>query len=218
MTDRATTIKHHPEQDLLVSYAAGTLDDAMHLILASHLHFCAECRDDAAFAEQVGGALLEDIAPAPLAADAYAKTMARLDQPDTPRIAPASNDNSAGSLRPILGGDMSALPWRKMGQHLAYVPLFSRGGTRVRLLRGAPGADVGRHSHRGMEYTLVLAGGFTDETGSYGPGDFQTASADLSHNPVADQDGEDCINLAVTTGPLRFDGFVQKIAGKFFGF
>ena len=27
------------------------------------------------------------------------------------------------------------------------------------------------HTHTGAEVTLVLAGGFTDETGSYGPGD-----------------------------------------------
>ena len=44
------------------------------------------------------------------------------------------------------------------------------GGTRVRLLKGAPGADNGIHGHKGREYTLVLRGGFTDETGSYGPG------------------------------------------------
>jgi putative transcriptional regulator len=211
-------IQHHPEQDLLVGYAAGTLDEAMTLILASHLHFCSVCRADLAFAEQIGGVLVEDIAPVPLAADAFARIVARLDQPFAIPVKPASNDNVPGPLRQFLGRDMSALRWRKMGQHLAYVPLYRQGNTQVRLLRGVPGADTGRHSHRGMEYTLVLAGGFTDETGSYGPGDFQTASGDLSHNPVADHDGEDCINLAVTTGSLQFDGVIQKIAARFFGF
>ena len=61
---------------------------------------------------------------------------------------------------------------------LAYIPLYRRGGVRMRLLKGAPGADVGGycHDHRGQEYTLVLAGGYSDQTGSYGPGDFQTAA------------------------------------------
>jgi putative transcriptional regulator len=68
-----------------------------------------------------------------------------------------------------------------------------------------------------MEYTLVLRGGFRDETGSYGPGDFQATSSAVAHNPVADQDG-DCINLAVTTAPLRFDGIIQKVVGRLFGF
>ena len=58
-----------------------------------------------------------------------------------------------------------------MGPKLAYLPLMRRGNINVRLLRGAPGTEVGPHGHRGLEYTLVLSGGFTDETGAYGPGD-----------------------------------------------
>ena len=68
-----------------------------------------------------------------------------------------------------------------------------------------------------MEYTLVLRGGFTDETGSYGPGDFQVASPDTMHNPVVD-DGADCVNLSVTIGRLAFDGLVQRVVGRLFGF
>ena len=172
--------------------------------------------------EQIGGALLEEIAPAPLAADALAKTLARLDGTpfDAPRPRRPSQRQYAGAAAPVSwAATCRDVRWRRMGPHLAYVPLFRRGSTRVRLLRGAPGADTGRHSHRGMEYTLVLAGGFTDETGSYGPGDLQVADAgDLAiiRLPIR---GEDCINLAVTTGPLQFDGFVQKIAGpSLFGF
>ena len=56
-------------------------------------------------------------------------------------------------------------------------PLFRRGGVAARLLRGAPGADSGTHSHHGLEYTLVLQGGFTDVTGSYAPGDLQVMEA-----------------------------------------
>ncbi|HEY5348005.1 MAG TPA: cupin domain-containing protein [Rhizomicrobium sp.] len=73
------------------------------------------------------------------------------------------------------------------------------------------------HTHRSLEYTQVLRGGFTDATGSYGAGDFQMAAGDIRHDPIADFDG-DCINLAVTTGTLRFDGLVQKIVGRLFGF
>ncbi len=100
-----------------------------------------------------------------------------------------------------------------MGPRLAFAPLFRRGGVAVKLLKGAPGADTGLHSHRGLEFTLVLQGGFTDTTGSYGPGDLQMASAETWHNPVADP-GEDCINLSVTTAPLRFKGLIPTIAGK----
>jgi len=104
-----------------------------------------------------------------------------------------------------------------MGPNLGYVTLYRRGSVAMRLLRGAPRTDVGSHSHRGMEYTLVLRGGYIDVTGSYGPGDFQMASAELRRNPVADPE-EDCINLSVTTGPLNFDNALQKVVARLFGF
>jgi putative transcriptional regulator len=149
--------------------------------------------------------------------DALRRVMARLDEPVTHEPHQPSNDNTPAPLRAALGHDLSQVRWRKMGPNLGYVTLYRRGPLAVRLLRGAPRTDVGSHSHRGMEYTLVLRGGYTDATGSYGPGDFQTASAELRHNPVADPE-EDCINLSVTTGPLHFDNTVQKIVARLFGF
>ncbi len=221
-------IAHHPQDDLLYAHAAGSLDAAMALIVATHLHFCVRCRAEVALGEQVGGVLLQDYAPAPLAADAWSLMLARLDAPQAQGAHKIgahkigahkiSQDNTPTPLRAFMGRDLSAVRWRKLGPHLAYAPLWRSGATRVRLLRGAPGSDTGRHSHKGLEYTQVLAGGFTDETGSYGPGDFQCASAEVSHNPVADNDGEDCINLAVTTDSLRFEGWIPTIVGKLFGF
>ena len=63
----------------------------------------------------------------------------------------------------------------------------------------------------------MLKGGFSDVTGSYAPGDLQMMEGDMRHNPVADP-GEDCINLAVTTGPLKFEGWPHKILAPLFGF
>jgi putative transcriptional regulator len=54
-------------------------------------------------------------------------------------------------------------------------------------------------------------------TGNYGPGDLQVMVDGMRHNPVADP-GEDCINLAVTTGRLKFDSLLQRIAAPLFGF
>jgi putative transcriptional regulator len=211
------TIRHHPEDTLLLAYAAGGLDGAMSLVIATHLSFCAHCSRLVARQEEIGGALLEDLPPAAMEEDALDRALARLDEPVEPLASQSSNDNTPAPLRAVLGRDLSQVRWRKMGPKLGYVTLWRRGPVAVRLLRGAPGTDTGRHSHRGMEYTVVLRGGYTDETGSYGPGDFQAASADIRHNPIADPE-EDCINLAVTTGPLHFDGLVQKIVGRLFGF
>lgn len=207
--------RHHPGEELLLDYASGAADEGLALIVATHLCFCAGCRRTVALAEAAGGALLEETAPLdPGALDAV---LARLNEA-APVSAPApSRDGTPSPLRPYLGGDLSAVRWRGMGPNLAFANLFRRGRIRVRLLKGAPGADTGGHGHRGLEYTLVLAGGFTDETGCYAPGDLQVATPQTRHNPVADP-GEPCINLSVTTAPLRFDALVPRLAAKIFGF
>jgi putative transcriptional regulator len=56
-----------------------------------------------------------------------------------------------------------------------------------------------------MEMTLLLAGGFSDETGHYLRGDVALADPSVDHRPVADP-GEDCLCLAVTDAPLRLTG------------
>lgn len=211
------SVRHHPEEALLLAHAAGSLDPAMTLIVATHLHFCAECRAQAVLGVTLGGALLQEVQPAPLAPDALARTLARLDAPVAPVSRPASNDNTPPALRAFLGRDLSAVRWRAMGPQLGYRTLYRKGDLALRLLRGSPGSDVGSHSHHGQEYTLVLKGGYRDETGAYGPGDFQAAGGDVTHNPVADP-GEDCINLAVTVGGLRFGSFGQTLVARLFGF
>ena len=208
-------IRHHPDETLLLDYARGGVESAISFILATHLALCPACRRTAALGEAVGGGLLAEAAPASLSPGALDRALARLDAPRAHAV--TSRDGTPLPLRAYLGRDLSTVRWRRMGPSLAYVPLARRGGTALRLLRAAPGADAGRHSHGGLEYTLVLKGGYTDETGRYGPGDFQCAASDVHHNPVADP-GEDCINLAVTTGPLKFESLLQKIAAPLFGF
>jgi putative transcriptional regulator len=90
-------------------------------------------------------------------------------------------------------------------------------GKWVQLIRAAPGSGGATHTHRGEELTLVLAGGFSDATGTYARGDVQTALSDILHRPKADP-GEDCINLAVTDGTLIFQSLPFKLIGRLFGF
>lgn len=211
------TVRHHPDEDLLLALAGGKLDAAMMLIVATHVSLCAQCSALVALGESVGGVLLADIQPVALAEGALAEALSRLDLPYAARPAAPSHDGTPPPLRAFLGRDLSDIRWRRMGPRLGYATLYRRGSVAMRLLRGAPGSDVGRHSHRGTEYTLVLRGGFSDETGSYAPGDFQAATADITHNPVADP-GEACINLAVTLGGLRFRNPVQNFVATLFGF
>ncbi len=212
-------ISHHPGEELLLAYAGGGADEAVSLIVAAHLAYCAACRRRSRELEALGGCLLQELAPVPMASGALDAALLKLDgiKPFERPARQASGDCTPSVLRPYIGGDLRDVRWRQVGPNLSYVPLFRRGAIRARLLRGVPGSETGAHRHAGLEYTLVLKGGFSDETGSYAPGDLQVMEGDMRHSPVADP-GEDCINLAVTTGPLKFESLLQKIVAPLFGF
>ena len=76
------------------------------------------------------------------------------------------------------------------------------------------GTAVPEHSHKGRELTLVLKGAFKDEIDHFGPGDIELADGHTHHTPVASDD-EDCICLAVTDAPLKFNNIIHKIAQPF---
>ncbi|MFH1517527.1 MAG: cupin domain-containing protein, partial [Pseudomonadota bacterium] len=86
----------------------------------------------------------------------------------------------------------------------------------VELYRIEPGAAVPRHSHAGIELTLVIAGGFSDALGSYGPGDLVVNGPDDTHRPVGDE-GDICFALALRDGGLKFTGplgMIQRLLGQ----
>lgn len=82
------------------------------------------------------------------------------------------------------------------------------------LLKIPVGKSAPEHGHNGREMTLVLAGRFKDEFGSFSRGDVQDVDQDTVHQPVSGI-VEDCICLAVTDGPLDFKSFLPRIAQHF---
>ncbi len=62
--------------------------------------------------------------------------------------------------------------------------------------------------------TCVLAGGFSQEQGHYGPGDFDLGDESIDHHPVVDTDG-DCICLVAMQGELRLAGLLGRLMQPF---
>ncbi len=212
------TITHHPGEELLMSYALGAASEPVALLVATHLAACGACRGAVRTMEAAGGALLADVAPAAMNDRALQSVLSRLDEklPMAAAVAAAAGD-VPGPLRRYIGNDFAKAQWMPVAPGLAHLPLMTRGGVRARLIRARPGAGVAVHTHRGEEWTLVLTGSYHDESGRYVPGDVQSTTPDVLHQPVADQ-GPICINLAVTDAPLIFEGLLPKIVGKVFGF
>jgi len=215
------SIAHHPDDESLQAYAVGVGEPAMSLMIATHLVYCLKCRADVSILESLGGQLLRDLPAAALDARALETVLARLDQVRVEKASPAPSIKIANPvprpLRSFVGDDLDRVRWRPVVPGLSYRMLMKRGRARVYLTKSRPGAGIGLHTHRGNELTLVLAGGFTDEMGSYGKGDIVLTTPEVHHTPVADDDG-DCVTLAMTDGPLKFRNPGAGLIARIFGF
>jgi putative transcriptional regulator len=205
----------HPSQDLLVDYATGALPDPFSLMVATHLALCPECRAGTRRLEAVGGAMLLEIEPTALRPGALDQIMARLDEAEGARQIVAPQDSFDGRIPEPLLSRVAGSSWRKVNKGIDEIILpTGLDGVTAQLLRIRAGCKVPRHSHQGHEYTLVLAGGFSDHIGRFGPGDLTVADSALTHTPVADSD-QDCYCLAIVDGSLRLPGPLGRVLNLF---
>jgi putative transcriptional regulator len=222
---------HHPSDALLVAYGAGSLGEGLSLAVAVHLAHCPDCRVTLAEVEALGGALLEDLPPAPLESLSLSATLDRLEREEAPgnpckamRIRPRCS-RPAGPAAASLPGplrsyvpSLETLSWQRLAPGVRRVELLPRtsSGGAAQLLRIAPGTALPHHGHGGLELTVVLSGHFADELGRYGPGDLAEVDGDTNHQPIADSH-RDCICLIATDAPLRFTGLMGRLMQPFIG-
>jgi putative transcriptional regulator len=206
--------RHHPDQTQLITYASGELQEPLALIVATHLALCPDCRGDVARFETLGGMLLEDLPPAGL--NRTGIDLSRAAAEDAPPCAGnAVVPESEGAmlpepLRSYVRADAGRVKRRKGGLLSERRLLTDYPGFRTVLIRIRAGAAMPRHTHEGHEHTLVLSGGFVDQSGHYTRGDVAFADATVDHRPVADSGG-DCLCLAVMDAPLRLTGFPGQL-------
>ena len=209
------TVHKHPNDDLLVSYSAGSLPLSQALCISAHLEHCHDCGRKLGRLNRVGSELMGQLSPAPGSDDLKQRLLERLDSlpSEAPADAPAETANPAipRCLRQFVRSDYKDLPWRPVSTHIQSVELCrDSNGAKVELLKIKPGGSAVTHTHLGDEYTVILEGSFSDDDGLYGRGDFLLREKDEEHRPVATQDRE-CICLAVTEGPIQFTGLFSRL-------
>lgn len=215
---------------LQAAYAAGVLDPAMRLLVETQAAIRHDAQADLEVAESLAGLFLEYERPAPVASGSFDAVMDRIaqdsgsggDHVDHPtrraaRAACAVIDEILHLPRPVQDHALDAIAaggWTFAGPGLRSLPLHvGEGASKAEILRIEPGWGAPRHSHNGGEYTLVLAGSFSDERGRYRLGDIACAGPSVTHRPIADQ-GEVCYSLAVTDAPVALTGalgFLQRL-------
>lgn len=206
-------IKHHLDDALLMAYSAGTLPEAFSLAIATHISMCDECRATLESFDAVGGHVIEDQAPVSMSDDAFTKTMSMLGNQSVQRPKPANDIPSV--LAGYIGGSLDNVEWRTLGGGIKQKIIMSGRDATARLLYIPAGQSAPDHGHTGMELTLVLRGAFQDETGQYCAGDIEITDDTVEHTPIADE-GEDCICLAVTEAPIRFNSLFYRALQPFF--
>lgn len=213
---------HHPKTDTLADFAAGRMDEARAVVIATHAAQCAQCAEVIADFEAAGGCVLDSVEPVAMADDALEKILARAGTganvilPETP--ATDSNPENRLPLSAYLNGDIDDVKWRPVAPGLAQSVIEAQGYRSgvLRLLKIEPGTKMPRHTHKGEELTLILRGAYEDEVGGFGVGDLADLDGDHTHSPKAIGD-EPCICLIATSAPLAFKTIAGRIAQPFIG-
>jgi putative transcriptional regulator len=212
--------RHHPSDELLLAYAAGSCAETVSLVVATHLALCPDCRAEVAQLEALGGALLEELAPTPLPAGLLQQVMSRIDDPAEALAEPGPDEGSTRAdneqllprpLRDYVGGPLDKLSWRRLGPLSVVELVGGAAGASTQLMRIRPDTIIPRHSHPGLELVLVLAGAMSDERGTYQRGDISEADASLVHEQVTAA-GEDCICLVASGGALELPALIERPA------
>lgn len=209
--------------ELYAAYAAGTLDPGYALLVEAQGALRQDVRQAVAMSEAAAGVMLEAEAAAPMSAGALDRAFATIDAGGAQAPARAVADMPEINEIRRLPEQVAKLAreaharsgWKRPARGINRLDLTIGSDARVELYRIQPGAAVPRHTHGAKEYTLVLAGGYSDATGSYGPGDLAVKGPEDTHLPVGDA-GEVCYALIIHGG-LQLTGamgLVQRLMGR----
>lgn len=209
--------RHHPAESLIASCMAGTLRPGAALVVRAHLATCDRCRQTGGFFESLGGALLEAEPAAELSPGALDRALEAIEAPRPPpaEAVRPSRDAAARALPASLDGlKVRRRRWIAPGVSVTPIETERRSRELVYLLSIGPGMLLPRHTHAGCEFTAVLQGRFSDDTGVYEAGDFIATDEAVEHSPVVAREGV-CICLVSTDARLVMRDFVGRLFQPF---
>jgi putative transcriptional regulator len=209
-----TSTNHHPDENMLIEFSAGTLDTAASICVSAHLHFCSSCRAKLLRLDQVGSQLMSQAEPVEVTDDALALVMEKIDSGDNaaPKAADFDGDMPF-SVNKLIDTSLVNKNWKRLSSSVD-VARFKTGqeNFEVALHKICAGGKTPKHDHEGLEYTVVLKGSFSDEKAVYREGDFLLRQPGDVHQPMGAQNGE-CICLSALSAPIKPTsplGFLMK--------
>lgn len=216
-----------PLEILLMEYAAGHLAPYEGFMVAAHLTMKPEARKKVRALEALSGKRMEHEVPAAISQGCLDRVMEKI---NAPKAAPAPCNEklrhmtASADVPPAIAALLNTACsddsgcWKPMARGIECIQLkictSEPTQRKLRLMRLAPHQQTPPHAHDGREIMLVLEGGFSDTTGTYGPGDLLiVADPTFIHAPKATAEG--CLCLTLTDAPLRFKRRVLQVMNIF---
>ncbi|MDF2154385.1 ChrR family anti-sigma-E factor [Vibrio sp. CAU 1672] len=210
----------HPDFQLLEAYASGTIDAVSGLVVAIHLETCSDCRRYVNQFEDGSGVHFLEVSTE------YSIEFDRMLN-DIVSAEPVEDGIEISDIATVeVAGKTFDLPkslsrfadlvsdWRSYGGKVYSAQVELGEDARVNLLYIGEDVRIPQHTHKGLESTLVLHGGFSDEDGHYHAGDMMIRDGSARHSPYT-KAGEDCLCLTVLTEPMLFTQGVARIFNLF---
>ena len=172
------TANHHPLPETLISFASGTLPNAMSAVVACHLTLCARCTEAVRHLEILGGFLLDRLDTGPAEKTIAERALACWSAKRALERAERHPNMEAHyqTLRTLLAHNVAsdgAIAWQRASGGVRHHRIaLPDGSGEMQLLRLTPGEFLpGRLSRADIEIALVLQGVLSGGTGDYLRGD-----------------------------------------------
>ncbi|WP_313002111.1 ChrR family anti-sigma-E factor [Brevundimonas sp.] len=206
--------RRNPSEERLLAYAAGTLSPPEAVVIAAHLALRPANDAWVRRLQVVGGELLEETPPSPMADDALARALARIETDAGEAKAPPPLNDMAELPEPLRRYALG--PWRWLGPGIRARDVHAprNGDCRVILLKIDPGRETPRHTHCGVELTCVLSGAYATGAERFDVGDLEEADPDTLHQPRVVSD-EPCLCVVALDGEIQLDGWLGRLMQPF---
>jgi putative transcriptional regulator len=209
--------------DVITDYAAGNLSPAKHVILACQSEISEAVADRVAFQENIAASMVEDSDGEALSPLFMGNVLAALPPQELATDGPVDDPTDGlapKSLRHMLGHGLQDMKWKSLVPGIAVHDILgdrkTKDGDRLYLLKAKGGMKMPDHGHNGEEWTLILTGSYTTGDKRFTRGDLHIEDETEIHSPHIDE-GEDCICLVMTQGPLEMQGWLPKMVQKVVG-
>ncbi len=216
-------VTKHPSSEMLINYAMGNLNEAESLIIAGHLTYCKECKRDVSEYESMAGSFLYENEKTEVSDSLFTKVLDAIETKEQSEKKVNYIDSKIKSslenqeirvpsfILKYLGSKCDTSQWNTAINNVRYTDLeFGDIDFKGKFLEIPPGKSMPRHGHEGSEATLVMHGGYRDESGHYNKGDLVLANDSHVHSPIASEE-TGCLCLVIYSGSIKFKGIIGSI-------